>query len=68
MSDVRAGPLAELPVNGKSLVGNTSGDIPTRMVIIRIPVMTLRSSRVLPCPVLSIQHVPEGEINGRHQD
>jgi hypothetical protein len=63
----RAGPLAELQVNDKSLFGNTSDDLSTQMVIVRIPVMSLMSSRVIPRRVLSIEHVPEGKING-HQD
>jgi hypothetical protein len=50
------------------MFGITPHNISSRMVIWRIPVMSLRSSRFLPRPVLSIQHVPEGEINGRHQD
>jgi excisionase family DNA binding protein len=66
--DDRAGPLAAYQVNDKSILGNMSAYISTRMVIVRIPVMPLLCFRVLPCPVLSVQHVPEGEINGRHQD
>jgi hypothetical protein len=49
------------------MLGNTSGYLSSRMVIVRIPVMSLMSSRVIPRPVLSIQHVPEGEIN-EHRD
>jgi hypothetical protein len=55
-------------VNDKSILGNTSDDLSSRMVIVRIPVMSLMSSRDIPRPVLSIQHVPEGSINGRHLD
>jgi len=61
-------PLAAYQVNDKSILGNTSDDISIQMVIPRIPAMSLLSSRILPRPVLPIQRVPEGEINGRHQD
>jgi hypothetical protein len=54
-------------VNDKSILGNTSDDFSSQMVAVRIPVMPLKSSHVIPCHVLSIQHVPEGEINGRHE-
>jgi hypothetical protein len=50
----------------KSMFGITPNNISSRIVVVRIPVMSLMSSRDIPRPVLSIQHVPEGEING-HQ-
>jgi excisionase family DNA binding protein len=62
--DDRAGPLCGISSQCQVILGNTPGDISSRMVVVRIPVMSLRSSRVLPRPVLSSKHVPEGEING----
>ena len=62
--DDRTRPFAPLQVDAKNNVGNTSRNISSRMVSMRIPVMSLRSSRDIARPVLSIQYVPEGEING----
>jgi Helix-turn-helix domain len=63
-ADDRARPLVALQVNANNSVGDTSDDLSNRMVIVRITVMPLISSGVAPRSVLSIQHIPEGEING----